>query len=333
MVEMFDRIIEAAGGDAASSNASLVREIMHTAVKLVQDGADTGELKLIARSVKELRYALKVFRAYRNVPKISIFGSARTPESHPDFQAASAFSKAISAAGWMVITGAGGGIMHAGHGGAGRQASFGVAIRLPFETTANEIIQGDPKLITFRYFFARKLMFVSQSHAVALFPGGFGTLDECYEVLTLVQTGKSSLVPIVMIDPPGGRYWEQWQQYTQDHLLANKLISPSDRSLYHITTDIDDAVRHVLRFYRRYHSQRYVGDDLVLRLLAPLSDAQLDTLNGEFADIVAAGRITQGGPLDQEQGEWPDLPRLRFTFARREWGRLRQLVDRVNGWD
>ena len=241
-IAAMDALIAEAGADPADHRSKNIREIMHTALKLVRDGSDTGEVKLISRSVKELRYALKVFRPYRDTPKISIFGSARTPEDHPDYVAAVDFSKAMAAAGWMVITGAGDGIMRAGHGGAGKEASFGVAIRLPFETNANDFIVGDPKLITFRYFFTRKLMFMWESAAIALFPGGFGTQDEGFEALTLIQTGKAPLVPIVLVDAPGSHdtgdgYWQHWDHYVTRALLNNGWISPADKNLYFITDD------------------------------------------------------------------------------------------------
>jgi len=324
-----DQLIREAGGDPEQLDGQLVRQMMHTALKLVEDGADTGELKLIGRSFKELRYALKVFRPYAHWRKISIFGSARTGEDHADYQAAEAFSRAMAESGWMVITGAGDGIMRAGHGGAGRDASFGVSIRLPFETTANEIIAGDPKLVNFRYFFTRKLMFTSQAHAVALFPGGFGTHDEGFEVLTLVQTGKTPMVPIVMIDHPGGRYWNQWDAYVRGHLLEEGMISPDDLNLYLVTDDIAQAHDHVQRFYRNYHSQRFVHEHLVLRMNHALSHEAVGRLNDEFADLVAEGRIEQRGPFDAEDDHL-DLPRLSFIFTRHGYGRLRLLIDRIN---
>jgi len=326
---MYDEVIRRAGGDPESMSGKLVREILHTGAKLVRDGADIGELKLVSRSLKELRYALKIFRDYREVPKVTIFGSARTPEDHPDFKAAVGFSEAMSRSGWMVITGAGDGIMLAGHQGAGRQASFGVAIRLPFETNANRVIEGDTKLVTFRYFFTRKLIFVSQAHAVVLFPGGFGTQDEGFEVLTLVQTGKAPMIPLVMIDPPGGVYWQQWDEYVRDHLLAAGLISPEDLNLYFVTDDYDQAVQHIRTFYSNYHSQRMVRDHMVIRMRHRLTDAAVDALNDEFSDIVADGKIEQGGPFDVEQ-EYEDLPRLRFVFCKGRYGRLRLLIDRLN---
>ncbi len=332
LVQQLDDIIAAVGGTPDSLSGKLVREMLHTSLKLVADEADTGELKLMNRSLKELRYALKVFRPYRNVRKISVFGSARTPEDHPHFKAAEAFSRTISATGWMVITGAGGGIMHAGHGGAGREASFGVAIRLPFETTANEIIAGDEKLITFRYFFTRKLMFVSQADAVAMFPGGFGTQDEAFEVLTLVQTGKAVTIPMVFVDSPGDDYWHTWDQYVREHLLARGMISPEDLSLYKVTDDVDDAVRYIQQFYANYHSQRFVRDQLVLRMQRPLTQKQIDALNDEFKSIIREGAITLTTPLEGET-QHLELPRLAFNFNRQSYARLRMLIDRINEMD
>jgi hypothetical protein len=205
-----------------------------------------------------------------------------------------------------------------------------VSIRLPFETQANRVITGDQKLITFRYFFTRKLVFVSQAQAVALFPGGFGTLDEGFEVLTLIQTGKADIVPVVFIDAPGGDYWQQWDQYVRDQLLAKGMISPEDLNLYLVTDDVNQAAEHVKRFYRNYHSQRFVGDWLVLRLRRPLSESALAALNDEFSDLLAEGTILQSGPMEDEGDELADLPRLRFVFKRGRYGRLRLLIDRVN---
>jgi uncharacterized protein (TIGR00730 family) len=333
LIEQIDALVAAVGSDPQGFEGQLVREMVQTCLRLVRDGADTGELKLIGRSLKELRYALKVFRPYADVRKISIFGSARTPMDHPHYLAAVQFSRLISQAGWMVITGAGDGIMKAGHGGAGRDASFGVAIRLPFETNANDIIVGDDKLITFRYFFTRKLLFVKEAQAVALFPGGFGTHDEGFEVLTLIQTGKAPLVPIVMVDAPGGDYWTQWNRYVHEHLLAAKLISPQDLALYHVTDDPADAARHVLNFYRNYHSQRYVGDEQVFRLHRALTDAQLDTLNEEFADLIVEGRMKQSPAALAGEDDHPSLPRLHWLYTKRDYGRLRQLIDRINAMD
>jgi uncharacterized protein (TIGR00730 family) len=228
----------------------------------------------------------------------------------------------------MAITGAGDGIMKDGHVGPGREASFGVAIRLPFETTANTVIAGDNKLIHFRYFFTRKLMFISQAEAVALFPGGFGTMDEAYEALTLVQTGKATMVPIVMIEGPGGDYWKRWEDWTRA-VLQKQFISPEDTGLYYIAKDPADAAEHIVRFYRLYHSSRYVKDDLVIRLKRPLSPECLDRLNTEFAVLVKHGRIEQRGALEGET-DFLDLPRLVFHHTRHKFGLVRRLIDRIN---
>jgi uncharacterized protein (TIGR00730 family) len=326
---MLDKLITELGGKPGSYDARLVREMMVAGLKLIPDGRDTGELKLITAAVKELRYAYRVFGQYREPHKVTIFGSARTPETHPDYVAAVEFSRIMAARGWMVITGAGDGIMKAGHVGPGREASFGVAIRLPFETTANEVIAGDNKLIHFRYFFTRKLMFISQAEAVVLFPGGFGTMDEAYEALTLVQTGKATPVPIVMIEGEKGTYWRQWQEWTLKGLLERKLISPEDVNLYYFAKDPEDAAEHVTKFYRMYHSSRYVKDDLVIRLRGALSQKCLDELNDDFKVLVKTGRIEQRGALEGET-DYLELPRLVFHHTRYKFGLVRSLIDRVN---
>ncbi|MBL9032797.1 MAG: LOG family protein [Phycisphaerae bacterium] len=328
-----DALIARCGGSGADpTDSRLVRELIAAALKLIPDGRDTGELKLIAAAVKELRYAYRVFGAYREPHKVTIFGSARTPADHPDYAATIAFSRDMASRGWMVITGAGGGIMHAGHVGPGRDASFGVAIRLPFETTANEVIKGDQKLIHFRYFFTRKLMFLSQAEAVALLPGGFGTMDEAYEALTLIQTGKSSMVPVVMLEGEGGTYWRQWEEWTLRGLLDRHLISPEDVNLYYIAPTPAAAAEHVARFYRVYHSSRYVKDELVIRLKRPISPRDVDRLGDEFAPLIKAGRMTLRGPLEAEEDHL-DLPRLVFTHTRNKFGLVRRLIDRINDCD
>jgi uncharacterized protein (TIGR00730 family) len=326
---MLDRVIAELGGQPGSYDARLVREMLVAGLKLIPDGRDTGELKLITAAVKELRYAYRVFGAYREPHKVTIFGSARTPETHPDYIAAVEFSRQMAARGWMVITGAGDGIMKAGHVGPGREASFGVAIRLPFETTANEVIAGDNKLIHFRYFFTRKLMFISQAEAVVLFPGGFGTMDEAYEALTLVQTGKATPVPIVMVEGEKGTYWRQWQQWTLEGLLKNQLISPEDVNLYYFAKDPADAAEHIAKFYRVYHSSRYVKDDLVIRVRAPLPQKCLDELNDEFRVLVKQGKMEQRGALEGETDHL-DLPRIVFHHTRYKFGLVKKLIDRIN---
>ncbi|MFG0327631.1 MAG: LOG family protein [Phycisphaerales bacterium JB037] len=332
VVTRLNEAIRSVGGDPDSFDGRLVRELLTAGLKLIPDGRDTGELKLITAAVKELRYAYRVFAEYADPYKVTIFGSARTPPDHPDYQCAVQFSRMMAEANWMCITGAGDGIMKAGHEGPGREASFGVAIRLPFETTANEVIAGDEKLIHFRYFFTRKLMFLAQCDAVALFPGGFGTMDEAYETLTLVQTGKASMIPIVMLEGAGNEYWEQWQDFTRDRLLSRGLISEEDSSLYHLADTPADAVAHITRFYRNYHSSRYVRDDLVIRLKHRLRDEDVAALADEFRILIKRGTIVQRGPYEVEEDHL-DLPRLAFTHTRHKYGLVRRLIDRINDFD
>jgi len=310
----------------------LAQQIRETADKLLRDGATRGDIKLLSTALKELRYSFKVFTPYRHLRKVSIFGSARLPESHPAYAATVEFSRRIVEAGWMVMTGAASGIMQAGHVGAGREKSIGVNILLPFEQEANPIIRGDLKLMHLKYFFTRKLLFVKESDAVALFPGGFGTQDECFEVLTLVQTGKAQIFPIVMVDEPGGDYWVRWREYISDELLKRELISPADMSLFKVTDSVDEAVAEVLNFYRVYHSMRYVHGELVLRLQHWLADELVQRLRDEFADIVVAGTIEQTEALPEEANDThiATLPRMRFRFDRRNLGRLRQMIDTIN---
>ena len=313
-------------------NGDLVGEIVANAIKLLRDQTNRGDIKLIDKSFKELRYALKVFAPFREVRKVSIFGSARTLESHSDYRQAAAFGKAMAAAGWQVITGAGGGIMAAGHGGAGADPSFGLAIRLPFEQKTNPFIENDPKLINFKYFFTRKLMFVRSSHAIALFPGGFGTMDEGFEVLTLVQTGKAVPMPIVFVDSPGGDFWQGWQDYVKNHLLGRGLISPNDLRLYKITDNIDEAVAEVRHFYSNFHSVRYARDEIIIRLHRRPSDAQLVAISKEFSDIKTKGEFRVSGalPVERDEEALASLHRLVFAFNRRDHGRLRMLIDYLN---
>lgn len=312
------------------ANQDLLQEMMVTLCRLARDQADRGDVKLLNKALAELRYALSVFAPYSQTRKVSIFGSSRTPEDHPNYRQAHLFARKMCENGWMVITGAGDGIMKAGHGGAGREASFGVAIRLPFEQKTNVVIADDHKLVNFRYFFTRKLMFIKEASAVVLFPGGFGTLDEGFEALTLVQTGKASIVPIVMIEQPGGTYWLHWRAHVAAELLASGMISEQDLHLFRITDDLEVAVREVLGFYRVYHSMRYVGDDLVLRLQHRLSDATLQRLNDEFGSLVTGGRIEQGVIEPAERGEYPGLARLKLRFDRCSVGLLRRCVDVIN---
>ncbi|MCC5787396.1 MAG: LOG family protein [Phycisphaerales bacterium] len=332
IAEVLNELISRVGGDPTTYDGRLVRELLVAGLKLIPDGRDTGDLKLMAAALKELRYAYRVFGQYPDRYKVTIFGSARTPPEHPDYKAAVDFGRMMAESEWMCITGAGDGIMKAGHEGPGVEASFGVAIRLPFETTANTIITGDQKLIHFRYFFTRKLMFLSQCDAVALFPGGFGTLDEAYETLTLVQTGKASMIPIVMLEGEGNAYWEQWQDFVEEKLLARGLISTEDEYLYYIASSPEDAVEHIKRFYRNYHSSRYVRDDLVIRLKHRLKGEDVDRLTDEFSSLIARGSIVQRGPYEVEDDHL-DLPRLAFTHTRYNYGLVRRLIDRINDCD
>jgi uncharacterized protein (TIGR00730 family) len=311
----------------------VLADLMVAITRLARDGAGRGDLKLLTNSFKELRYAFKVFAPYHGIRKVSIFGSSRTPADHPDFLQAVAFARRMRERRWMVITGAGDGIMGAGQRGAGRAASFGVAIRLPHEQKTNVVIADDAKLINFKYFFTRKILFLKEASAIALFPGGFGTQDEGFESMTMIQTGKTTLMPLVMIDAPGGTYWQHWRTYLKAELLHNGMIDEEDMNLFKLTDDIDEAVEEIVGFYRRYHSMRYVGPLLVLRLSSPLPPAALERLNDTYSSILTEGRIEQHLiPLEGEgeDAEYPELPRLALAFNRRDAGTLRLLVNDIN---
>lgn len=310
----------------------LIDEIRETADKLERDQASRGDLKIIARALKEFRYAFKVFKPYRRQRKVTVFGSARIGPEHPAYQQAIAFGRRMAELGWFVVTGAGGGIMEAAHIGAGKEWAIGLNIMLPFEQSANPIIMGDKKLINLRYFFTRKLLFVKEVHAIALFAGGFGTQDECFETLTLVQTGKRDLMPIVCVDPPGSTYWSAWLEYIKEHLLGDGLISPADLSLMKVTDSVEEAVDEIMGFYSVYNSMRYVRDKLYLRLHKQPTPELLDRLNAEFADIVERGKIEIAPmhPFENDDDHLADLPRIALRFNRRDIGRLRQMVDVIN---
>ncbi len=331
LVAQVDDLIAQCGGNITTREGRLVRDLMLTSLKLITDRSNTGELKLLTHSFKEMRHAFRVFADYRDTPKISIFGSARTPADHPDYQAAVRFSRLMADRGWLVITGAGDGIMKAGHEGPGADSSFGLAIRLPFETTANSVIAGDDKLLHFRYFFTRKLMFLSQCQAITAFPGGFGTQDELLEALTLIQTGKSAIVPVVLIEGDQSDYWQQWEAYVREEFLKGGFISPDDLALYHLAPTPEDAAQHVSRFYANYHSSRYVGDDLVLRIRHPLTDQQLMQINLDFAGLVQSGHIHQGSAYGIEDDHL-ELTRIAFHHTRRGYGTVRRLIDRLNDY-
>lgn len=313
-------------------HSELINEIKETADKLAADGATRGDLKILARTLKELRYAFKVFTPYRKQRKVTVFGSARTKPEEGTYKQAVEFGKRMADEGWMVVTGAGGGIMEAGHVGAGREMSMGLNIMLPFEQESNYIIEGDPKLVNLKYFFTRKLMFVKEVHSIVVCPGGFGTQDEAFETLTLVQTGKRDLMPIVLLDEEGGSYWSRWLDYIKDELLNKGMISPADLSLFYVTNSVEEAVNEVLNFYSIYNSMRFVRDHLVIRLHEEPSAELIDRLNEEFADILSSGKIEKAAmhKLEADDEHLRNLPRLSLQFDRRSIGRLREMIDLLN---
>ena len=311
----------------------MISQMVDTCLKMAKEGHDSGQVKLVTHALKEMRYAYQVFNRYAGIRKVSIYGSARTPEDHPDYIAAAEFGRLMAQQEWMAITGAGDGIMKAGHEGPQREASFGLAIRLPFETTANAIIEGDAKLINFRYFFTRKLMFMTHSDAVVACPGGFGTQDELFEALTLVQTGKSNIIPIVMIAGEGNDYWVNWEQHVNDDLLGHKMISEEDLSLFHVASNPQDGVDHIMQFYRVFHSSRYVHGDYIIRINSKITEESIDRLNKSFPDILRDGKIIQSGVAHTVEQDHTELPRLIVPHKRRSFGRLRQLIDMVNTCD
>lgn len=316
------------------SSLDLIREVLVTGVKLAEEKCSRGDLKILRSAIKELRYAFKIFSLHRHQPKVSMFGSARLLPTAPEYQTAMKFARRMAEAGYLVITGAGGGIMAAGNEGAGRKMSFGLNILLPFEQVANEAIADDPKLINFRYFFTRKLFFVKESDGVVLLPGGFGTQDEGFETLTLVQTGRSDPKPIIMLDAPGGSYWKDWYQFVSKQMLERGLISPEDDHLFLVTDDVDRACQEMETFYKRYHSLRYVEHKkmLVLRLKEPLKPEWVERLSQDFHDIVVDGEIeiSQAFQEESDEPDLLDLPRLSLPFNRRNLGRLRQLINAIN---
>ncbi len=326
------RIVELLDAAGASGNRDQLFEILVTAVRLAGDDADRLDLKITNAALKELRYAFKVFAPYKDIPKVTMFGSARTLPDDPLYAQARGFAASIARAGWMVVTGAGPGIMAAGLEGAGREMSFGINIRLPFEQGANAFIAADPKLIEMKYFFTRKLALVKESSGFVVLPGGFGTLDELLELLTLVQTGKAEPGPIVCLEVPDGRYWAEWLRFIEAEVVPRGLISPEDMALLHVTDDVDDAVAHIRGFYRNFHSIRYVGDLLVIRLRAAPTEAELEDLSVRFADICVEPGIeaTPALPPEVADDDVPELPRITLQFDRMSHGRLRVLIDALN---
>ena len=315
-----------------SLNEELIAEMMQAVLKLSRDETSRGDLKILNRALRELRYAFKVFAPYRGIRKVSIFGSTRVQEEDPYYQMAVRLGHRLAEEGYMVITGAGTGIMQAGHEGAGRDKSFGVNIQLPSAQEPNRFIRGDSKLMTFHFFFTRKLIFVKEADAVVFFPGGYGTHDEAIEALTLAQTGKSQIVPILLVDLPDRGYWKEWEGFVRGRMLNQGFISKEDLNFFKIVEDIEGAIEEIKKFYRNYHSYRFVRQDLVLRSLHPPSPALIESLNRNFRDILTEGEVRATGPLPEEADdpETVSLPRLLVPFNRKGFGRLRKMIDVIN---
>ena len=318
--------------EASGAQRRLYGSMLAWVQRLAAEGTDLIDLKLADAALGEMAEAFEVFRPFRHERKVTIFGSARTEPGHEAYRSARDLAASMAAGDWMVVTGAGAGIMAAGMEGAGRKQSIGVNIRLPFEQGANDFIARDPKLVEMRYFFTRKLMLIKESDGYVVLPGGFGTLDEGFELLTLLQTGKAMPAPVVMLDIPGGDYWGGWERFVEDTVAPRGLISPDDRALYRITDDVEVAVDELLGFYRNYHSCRWVGDLLVLRLQVEPDKAELADLSRRFADIVTGGVIRRTNPLPPERsdGDHLELARVALRFDRTHYGRLRRLIDALN---
>lgn len=331
LYEKIQELICFDGSSPDSFEADLINQIIWSSLKLLKEKHETAQIKLMTRAFKEMRYAYHIFNQHPLSRRISIFGSARTPQDHPDYQAAKAFGAKMASENWVCITGAADGIMKAGLEGAQKESSFGLSIRLPFESPTSSFLAGDPKLITFRYFFTRKLMFLSHSDAVAAFPGGVGTQDELFEVLTLMQTGKANIIPLVLIQGAGS-YWNDWLSYLQNNLLKEGWISKEDLSLFYLAPSYQDAVAHIFKFYSRYHSSRYVKDLLVIRMLCEISQEQIKFLNEKFAaKLVKKGEIFSTAPLKEEEDHL-DLPRIAFEHNHMHFGVLREMIDTINAF-
>ncbi|TSA37475.1 MAG: TIGR00730 family Rossman fold protein [Verrucomicrobiaceae bacterium] len=315
---------------ADGKSAELIADLMETSLKLGRDNASIAELKLMSRALREMRYASKVFSEYHGIRKIAVFGSARTRPEAEEYKLAKLFAHKMVENDFMVITGGGDGIMGAAQEGAGAEKSFGLNIRLPFEQRTNETIHGDPKLINFNYFFTRKLNFAKETHAFALFPGGFGTHDEGCEILTLMQTGKMPIVPVVMLDRQNGHYWETWRRFIVNDLLDHGLVSPTDFHLFHITHDPDDAVNVITQFYKNFHSYRWVREKMVIRIQRRLTPAAIADLNARFDALIAAGGIEQTTALPEERDDYAGLPRIVLAPHKRDFGAIRLLLDAIN---
>jgi len=328
--EMIEQLIDAAD---SIRRREYIREMIITSLKAGQEDDESANLKLMNTTLKEMRFTSKVFKPYRNVRKVTVFGSARVQPGDPLFEMARLFGQKIAEAGYMAITGGGGGIMQAINEGAGSEHSFGVNIRLPFEQRSNPVIEGNPRLIMYKYFFNRKVAFLKESDAIALFPGGFGTLDEAMETLTLVQTGKRNPLPLLLVDDPDCSYWSSLIRFFEEELLARNYIGPSDFALFERVCSADAAVERIDHFYRRYHSMRYIRDRLVIRMVSRISKDDVRELQDRFHDILLpGGRIMESGALEAERDDKDVvyLPRLIIDFNRKDFGRLRSLIDAIN---
>jgi uncharacterized protein (TIGR00730 family) len=328
--DAIDRLIELVGG---VHGPEIIREMILAALKAGQESEDSADLKLMNSTLKEMRFTSKIFGPYRNVRKVSVFGSARTHPDEPIYRMASLFGRKLAETGHMVITGGGPGIMQAVNEGAGPEHSFGVNIRLPFEQRSNPVVDGNPKNIMYKYFFNRKVAFLKEADAIALFPGGFGTLDEAMETLTLVQTGKRYPLPLILVDEPGGTYWSHWLELVEKEFLAQGYISATDLKLFECVDSAAEAIKRIDRFYLRYHSLRYVGDKLVIRLSSALTSQAVQELKCRFADLLTPEgdlRISEPLPEESDEPEIQHLPRLIVDFNRQDFGRLRELIDAIN---
>jgi uncharacterized protein (TIGR00730 family) len=330
--ELVSRIDEWLRTQSGSGNEDQFAGLLRTVIKLAEDNAGRGDLKILNRAMQDLRHAFRVFAPYRSIRKVSIFGSTRVQESDPYYHLAKSVGQRLTDAGFMVITGAGPGIMQAGHEGAGREKSFGVNIRLPSAQAPNPFIRDDPKLMNFHFFFTRKLTFVKEADAVVIFPGGFGTHDELLESITLAQTGKSQLVPIILMDLPDGAYWQRWLEFLREDVMSRGYIVERELTFFKVFTDAEGAVNEITRYYRNYHSYRFVKQDLVIRLNHPPTPELVDRLNRDFADIVIDGKVRETSSLPEEADD-PDtlhLHRILVRFNREDFARLRQMIDVIN---
>ena len=328
--DAIDQLMAMVGG---IRQPDLVRELILAALKAGQENREKADLKLMNSSLKEMRFTAKIFGPYRKVRKVSVFGSARTPAGHPVYRMAQDLGRRLSERGFMVITGGGPGIMQAVNEGAGPEHSFGINIRLPFEQKPNPIMAGNPRHINYKYFFNRKVAFLKEADAVVVFPGGFGTLDEGMETLTLSQTGKHYPQPIIMVDVPGSRYWQDWQAFMERQLVACRYIQPEDLDLFDITDDIGHVVQTITNFYRRYHSMRYVDQKLVIRLQRALSPEVMAQIEEDFRDLLVPGGCFRQGEALPEESDDPEtllLPRLILDFNRSTFARLKALIDAIN---